>query len=366
MKKVLAVFLCLASLFFSTTAYAAQTAEIYADDMVVSEGETIIFPVNIKNNKGIMGFKLTFTYDTSCFNVVTVDRGELTENGNFNDNLNKQKGTFDVIWNDSEERKGDESILFLQVEVIKLEGGQEIAVSYSKEDTFNESWQDVDITCTPIRFLPSDTNTTKVTTTTQSTQKSEEESDEESNDSAYIKTAVDAAKKQAQIDKLSDLADGEKDAFIESVNFYLSAFTGTVENNLDTIEEIRESYNESLADRFIQSALECIDTDVIIEVIESVLDEKGVNSIGKISEENQKAFADAVYLKLKEKSEDISVLPEDTATAYDAVKSLYEQAKQIESPFNWKLFAIIAVSAVVLIVITIAVYRSKKRKKKMN
>ena len=83
MKKVLAVFLCLASLFFSTTAYAAQTAEIYADDMVVSEGETIIFPVNIKNNKGIMGFKLTFTYDTSCFNVVTVDRGELTESGNF-------------------------------------------------------------------------------------------------------------------------------------------------------------------------------------------------------------------------------------------------------------------------------------------
>lgn len=358
MKKVLSVFFCLLSFLFNITAYATEIVEVYADDLVVNVGDTIIVPVNIKNNAGIMGFKLTFTYDENCFTVLTVDRGELTQTGNFNDNHADQNGTFDVVWNDSEEHNGDGSLLFLQVEIKKLEDDKAINLSYSKEDTFNENWQDVNINCSPIKFLPSDTNTTGTTTTTKNTEKTQEQK----NDTTHIKTAVDAAKKQAQIEKISDLTDGEKDAFIESVNFYLSAFTGTVDNDMDTLEKIQEGYNASLADRFVQSALECIDSNVIIDVIESVFDEKALNSINKLSEKDKKVVADTVYAKLKEKSKEVSMLPENTTDAYNAVKSLYEQARQMQSPFNWKYFTVIISSFVVLFIIVMTIYWVKKRK----
>lgn len=359
MKKVLAFFLCLISLLFNVTAFATELTEVYTGDLVANVGDTIIIPVNIKNNNGIMGFKLTFTYDTNCFNVVTVDRGELTKTGNFNHNLTDKSGTFDVVWNNSDESKDDGSLLFLQVEIKKLEDNKVINISYSKEDTFNENWQDLDIRCNPIKFLQSDSSTVETTTTTETTEKSKEQKI----DSAYIKTAVEAAKKQAQIEKISELTDVEKDAFIESVNFYLSAFTGTIDNGMDSIDSITTEFDNSLAERFVESSLECVDPSEIVEITESILDKMGFKSINSIPENQKRSFANAVYEKLNVKSEDITVLPENDDCAYKAVVSLYEQVKETFNPVNWwVLLIVLMISLVAILLIVFSAIRIKNKK----
>lgn len=359
MKKVLAFFLCLVSLLFNVTAFATELTEIYTGDIVTNVGDKIIVPVSIKNNSGIMGFKLTFTYDINCFTVVTVDRGELTKTGNFNHNLTDKSGTFDVVWNNSEESKDDGSLLFLQVEIKKLEDNKVISISYSKEDTFNENWQDVEIRCYPIKVLQSDSITVGTITTTEITEKN----DKYKTDSAYIKTAVEAAKKQAQIENISDLTDGERDAFIDSVNFYLSAFTGTVENGMDSIEAIKMEFDSSLADRFIASSLESVESSEIIEVVESTLSLINLKSVNNIPEDKKRGFVNAVYKKLNDKSEDISVLPENDDCAYKAVVSLYEQAKEMSNPVKWwVLLIVLMISLVAILLIVFSAIRIKNKK----
>lgn len=366
MKKFIIAVLCFLLLLFTNfTVLAASETEIYADPLVVNKGDTLIFPVNIKNNLGLMGFKLTFTYDTNCFEIISVDRGEITENGNFNDNFSKEDGKYDVVWNDSEEVIQDGSLLFLQVKVNEISSKKAINITYSQEDTFDEKWQDVILKCSPIEFVSSDESLTNIQTTALATASKSEKADDNSN---YIKTAVEAAMKQAQIEKISELTDGEKDAFIESVNFYLSAFTGTVENGVDTIEKIQEKYDDALGERFVQSSLECVDPSVILDTIDKVLNEMNLESFNKIPDNKKLEFSEKVYEKLNTISNDVTSTPEDAEEAYNAVLSLYSQAKDMTNPIERWMVLIVAAIALIVVVTTvfIALHFKNKRCKTCN
>ena len=130
-----------------------NTAVIRADDCVGAYGETISVPVVIENNRGIMGYRLTFEYDSSAVEPVSVQRGEKFS-GNYEDNIGLKDGTFDVLWSSSENVAENGTLLTLNFRVLTEEDTTSlINISFSQEDTFNEKYEDVVFECKDVSLI---------------------------------------------------------------------------------------------------------------------------------------------------------------------------------------------------------------------
>lgn len=69
------------------TASAVSSAEIYADTITATTDKTILIPVKIRNNTGIMGFKITVKYDEAVLASPKISTGEIAQNGMMNDSI---------------------------------------------------------------------------------------------------------------------------------------------------------------------------------------------------------------------------------------------------------------------------------------
>ena len=91
--------LAVSTLVFSAS--AAQT-QIYAEPITARAQGDVLCPVRIRGNPGLMGFKLTFLYDSEVLNAVSVQRGEVTQNGILNDSIGvSSAGSLETIWSHS-------------------------------------------------------------------------------------------------------------------------------------------------------------------------------------------------------------------------------------------------------------------------
>lgn len=121
-----------------------------ADKAIEKVNDTqYVIPLYITGNKGIMGFRIFLNYDSSKLKIDSVSKGLLTDIGNFNYSiLDDSSGQVDVIWHNTEDVTGDGSLMYIGVTVFEeIEEDSVIEVSYSKEDTFNEAWEDVHLNC---------------------------------------------------------------------------------------------------------------------------------------------------------------------------------------------------------------------------
>ena len=150
MKKIISLFLTLTILIGNIVIVNAKSVGTVSADVINQdiEGEQLI-SVNIENNHGIMGYKLHFEYDVNDIEMISVQKGEVTQKGNFYDNLGNKSGQFDVLWNYTSEVKTNGSIVVLEVKCLTDEPF-EIKVSYSQPDTFNGNFEDVVLTCNNI------------------------------------------------------------------------------------------------------------------------------------------------------------------------------------------------------------------------
>ena len=129
--------------------YAQGSATINADKINQEINDKQLVSIYIKNNPGIMGFKLHFEYDTKAVEVLSVQQGEVTQKGNLYDNLGNKSGQFDVLWNYTSEVKTNGSIVVLELKCL-TDKSFEIEVSYSQPDTFDGNFEDVVLTCNNI------------------------------------------------------------------------------------------------------------------------------------------------------------------------------------------------------------------------
>lgn len=157
MKRFLILWLivCLIYRFMPCQAVsAADTYRVSADtsQMESLNQDTYLIPIILHGNQGIMGFRITFSYDVEKIKILTISRGMVTDAGNFATNLSDQaaSGTIDLIWSDTENREMDGSICYLTVKIIAE--NPEITISYRQADTFNEMYQDVRLLCEKIIF----------------------------------------------------------------------------------------------------------------------------------------------------------------------------------------------------------------------
>ena len=156
-KKIMSIALILIIISnFCIWSYAENSVEnfIFSDSnaTTVSVGSIIKIPVSIKQNSGIMGFKILINYDANVLKPISIERGEVTQNGMINDNIGvTQDSEFCVIWSDNKNSFSNGIIFYINFTVLQTtEENTIISLSYSQDDTFNESWEDVKLSCSNI------------------------------------------------------------------------------------------------------------------------------------------------------------------------------------------------------------------------
>lgn len=124
----------------------SESADLECADVVATRGQsTVRVPVSISNNKGLMGYKLNFSYDADILEPVAVTG---SFGGRLFNNIGLNEGSFDVLWNDSEDTADDGEMLVIEFNVVSNTfSTTQIDVSYSQPDTFNEDYENVELVC---------------------------------------------------------------------------------------------------------------------------------------------------------------------------------------------------------------------------
>lgn len=133
------------------TAYASSGATVYTSSISLNAGQTIKIPILIKNNTGLAGAKLTFTYDADVMTPISVENGDVFSSG-IQDNIEGDAvpGQFNVYWASA---TGDNNSLngilfYINFNVSdSAYGGTKLEISYNQADTFDENFNDVSLNC---------------------------------------------------------------------------------------------------------------------------------------------------------------------------------------------------------------------------
>lgn len=89
----------------SFVCFVAVNSEVYAYELSLNVNELELIPVNIKNNSGITGFKMTIEYPSEYINIKSVTKGSVTHGGNFYHNIGLESNEVDIVWNSIEDVK---------------------------------------------------------------------------------------------------------------------------------------------------------------------------------------------------------------------------------------------------------------------
>ncbi len=149
-KLIVLLVLVLSTILGNVSAYAESNATVYADTPINSVDNSIIIPVSIDNNPGLMGFKFHFEISKGI-KANSVSKGNVTENGMLTDNIGINEGSFDVLWNNSEEVKDNGVLFYIGISSDDF-SKESISILYSENDTFNEQFENVNLDCKRIKL----------------------------------------------------------------------------------------------------------------------------------------------------------------------------------------------------------------------
>ncbi len=110
-------------------------------------GNEVEIPVTVENNRGLMGWHFALQFDSSVFALHNIEPNDQWE-GLFDYN-ETSPGTVEVIWSGAGSIKADGTIFILCLNTIGIPTEKETLVSldYLSENTYNEEWKSIAITC---------------------------------------------------------------------------------------------------------------------------------------------------------------------------------------------------------------------------
>lgn len=342
---------------------ALNANTVTADKTALTENETEQISVNISNNSGIMGFKITVEYPIEYIRINSVTKGSVTSQGNFDHNLGLKNGVVDIIWNSVEDEEKDGTLFILGVELLKKATEDiRIKISFSKEDTFNEKWEDVTFYCNDI-IISADYSEVSTGNSESGTNIEVSEID-----SSQIIDAVNTSLEQNGYDNLKEVQDTDK--FIKDFNESLEIITGTDKHRATDFNDIKNMYESAYEDKFVNEASNNIDSAKIQSAINETLDGFNVKSIDKLNNKDKIKFVQNIEEKLKEQYPDTPNISKDLETdkAFDIIKKLYSlsnvEKNGRQNYTNTKLNKpiIIVVFSVALIALAIGIIIKKKNK----
>lgn len=360
--------LVLALLFIlASSAVAADKALVYADKVNVKPNSIFFVPVNLKGNPGLMGFKLTVSYDKEVLSLPVVTRGTVTKGGMLNDSIGvSEEGSFDVVWTNDSAVTSDGTLLVLSFNVDDTDvKNTTLKLSYSQDDTFDERYNDVIFDCKEIEISFTDE---KVSNTCTGETKEPDYTD--------ILVSVDAALKELNLGSVNEIDPDFSEELLESANGTLSLMTGK-EKHFADVDSLVSEYKDAVAKDFINTSLSAVDPDAIDSAVKDALKTVGVSSVGKIPEDKKQAFVRAVESALKNQASDVEGIS-DTLSADEAISAIAEledenaeqvaQGKKVplKKLKNSTVIIIVAAGAGLALIIAVSVIAVLHKKRKLT
>lgn len=139
--------ICINSTVNISNPYANEPAIIYTDKkVVINEGYADV-PVYICNNHGLMGLGMIISYDNTVLNPISVTKGTLLSDGNFENNIGYINDNIKINWSNTEDVSGNGLLLMIRFKILTEDTLRflPIEISYSQENTFNEFWEDIEL-----------------------------------------------------------------------------------------------------------------------------------------------------------------------------------------------------------------------------
>lgn len=346
--------------------FAASTPTIYADAVSVSETEITLVPLKIKNNSGLMGFRITLEYPSDKVDIKSISRSEITSKGNFISNLGDRDGIFDVVWNNIDNISEDGTLFVLEIQSkSELASDEKIKLTYNQQDTFNSSYKDVSLVCENILLKANASDNTQ-----NNIEKSSDETGISNNElnSSQIVSAVNITLNENGYSNLSEVKD--IDDFVDDFNKNLEIITGTDNYSVSSFDEIVNLYKTAYESDFIKEIEDNIDYNDINSIIKNTLSKFNANTTEDISNENKAEFVKDIEIKLKEKNSDTPEISVDLSTddAVEIIAKLYDEKYDDENnntvlkSRNILIFAAVTI----LIILSATIFLILKKRKNQN
>lgn len=208
-------------LFLPNKTLAGSKTVLYGGDVLENADNSYMVPVLIKNNTGIMGYKINLKYNEKDLSIKAVTAGKDYLNGTFDDNIGMKKGTCDILWSGSKSVKKDGALFYIKFTKEKgFKKKSTIKMSYSKADTFNEKYKELQIDCKNIEITSLDKLLANTDVKFENTEVKESVNDVLAhNDAAKIVKTIDEVKKPSKHseDEHQDLATIDDDSTTQNV-----------------------------------------------------------------------------------------------------------------------------------------------------
>ena len=281
---------------FATAVQAAGKPTVYSDSVVTTLSEDFALPVKLKNNTGLMGFRISVKFPEAQFKLKNITSGSLTKDGLFNTTVsdyNSVKNEFDVVWSNTENSKGDGTLFMLSFETNGYAdyGDYKIEFSVSNEDTFNEKYDPVELKCdaVPIKIVDEKSFAKKQlesATTPQSQNSGTPVSDD------YLVSSVEAVIESFGESDISNILDkSQQESVVKFVNSRNTAYAQG-SKQYSSFDELKSDYNKALTNEATSNVLESIDGEKIISISDEIPKKYGVKSFSELSEKDKQAAID--------------------------------------------------------------------------
>lgn len=335
MKKLLSVLLAGLFIFvLNTCAFAAGNAVVFSDEINTTLKEEFVVPVKIKNNSGLMGFKITVNYPDSQITLKNVSSGSLTGSGLFNTSVTDYysvKGSFDVLWSDTQNVNGDGTLFMITFETLGYAdyGTYKIDLTFSRDDTFDEKWKDVQLDCNPItvNILDSKSASKKNEANKPKPAASSNTGEKVSDD--YLISSVQSILKSYDITDILEVSDEtQKNNIVKFVNSRNLAYSKDA-IQYKSFDELKEAYTKALTNSAVKNVLESVDGEKVLSISDSILKNYGVGSFSELPDEKKKeAVGNALESIVGEGGDtrDFAMIS-DNDTAADVLDGIVNEAK---------------------------------------
>lgn len=244
MKTVKKIIFLLAICFLSNQClfvhevYAVDTYRVSTDAQAVKKvsDTQYIIPLYLSDNDGIMGFRIYLACLNDDYKITSITKGLITSDGNFNtdNSADGEQYYTSVLWNSVENVTGDGSLMYIAIETTDKDVKQiDMEVNYSQEDTFDEKWKDVVLSCENISISLEDISDKTTAATSDITELVNNKEEETFLDQAElnlegtekerevgdekVKAALVRTLKKYDITSISDIPEKEEEVFWEEV-----------------------------------------------------------------------------------------------------------------------------------------------------
>ena len=123
---------------------------ISSEEITASVGDTVVIPVSIKDNSGLMGYKISVSYNADQLTFVDASCADDWSDGNFV--FNDKAGIISVVWTGAENNNSNGLLFNLSFKINDdVEPGIAVLnVICDESNTFNDEYSDVEINCESI------------------------------------------------------------------------------------------------------------------------------------------------------------------------------------------------------------------------